>query len=340
MRVMVTGGTGFVGGHSVKALADAGHEIQLLVRDPVKIDTTLQPLGVEGVDFVVGDMTDVDAVTRAMDGCDAVLHSAAVVTLDPRRAAEIEAANPRGAQVVLEAAIAHGADPIVVVSSASALFTPGVPLMHSDLPPTDVKSGYGRSKADAEHIARRYQEQGAPVTISYPGGVLGPPIGSSFGEAAEGVVTHLKNGGIFRGGATTPMIDVRDVAAIHAAAMEPGRGPRRYMCAGYFVTMNELAARLRTLTGRRVPVIPAPAAAFRLIGRAFDAAARVTPLKTVYTEEAMAIYTQWPPSDDHLVRKELGVTLRPLEETLADTIRALVAAGRLSGRQAGRLSGA
>jgi len=70
MRVLVTGGSGFVGSHSVKALVEHGHDVRLLVRSPGKAPGD--------VAHVVGDVTDRDAVHRALEGCDAVLHAANV----------------------------------------------------------------------------------------------------------------------------------------------------------------------------------------------------------------------------------------------------------------------
>ena len=78
MKVLVTGGTGFVGSHSVRAIIDAGHDLRLLVRVPARLAPALEPLGVRDVEHVVGDATDARSVRRAIDGCDAVLHAAAV----------------------------------------------------------------------------------------------------------------------------------------------------------------------------------------------------------------------------------------------------------------------
>ena len=98
MRVMVTGATGYVAAHSVKALLEAGHKVRLLVRGPAKASAVLGALGIDGaLDCVRGDMTDEAAVIEALDGCQAVLHCAAVVTTDPRRIDEMLYANPRGA---------------------------------------------------------------------------------------------------------------------------------------------------------------------------------------------------------------------------------------------------
>lgn len=338
VRVLVTGGTGFVGAHSVKALVDAGHDVRLLVRSPDRIAANVEPLGVGAVDHAIGDMTDESAVAAAMDGCDAVLHAAAVVTLDRRRAAEILAANPEGARVVIGTAAARGLDPILYVSSASALFSPGVDLLHTELPPADVDNAYGQSKAAAEHYVRSLQDEGAPIAITYPGGVIGPPAGTAFGEFADALVTTLQFGLLPLRDGSLALIDVRDLGAIHASAMEPGHGPRRFMCGGHFLALSEYATILSDTTGRSFPVVPTPAAAMRGIGRAMDAVARVLPFETVFTEEAMSILTQWVPSDDRLVESELGITLRNPRETMEAAIRGLFDAGRLPARLVGSVA--
>jgi dihydroflavonol-4-reductase len=338
VRVLVTGGTGFIGAHSVKALVDAGHEVRLLVRSPHRIDANVKPLGVDVDDYVIGDMGDEAAVASSMDGCDAVLHCAAVVTLDRRRAAEILEANPRGARVVIGSAAERGLDPIVYVSSASALFTPGVPLLHAELPPAEVHSAYGQSKATAEHYVRELQDQGVPITITYPGGVTGPPAGSAFGEFADSIVTVLQYGIIPLRDGSLALIDVRDLAAVHAAVMEQGRGPRRFMCGGHFLSLTEYAQLLRDVTGRSFPAVPVPAPAIRAVGRALDSLARVLPIDTVFTEEAMSILTQWVPSDDRLIADELGITPRDPRETIDAAIRGLHLAGRASARLVGSVA--
>ena len=72
MLVLVTGGTGYVGAHAVAALAGAGHRIRVLARSAEKIPAALGPLGVDGVETAIGDVTEPAAVERALAGCDAV----------------------------------------------------------------------------------------------------------------------------------------------------------------------------------------------------------------------------------------------------------------------------
>ena len=338
MRVLVTGGTGFVGGHTAKALSDAGHSVRVLVRDPARIDTTLGKLGVEVSDHVVGDMTDADAVDRALDGCDAVVHAAAVVSLKRAQADEVLRANPLGARIVMDAALKRDIDPIVIVSSASALIAHDGECLRVDDRTRASGSPYERSKAESARLARQYQADGAPITLTFPGGVVGPPAGGAFGETGAALAAHMKLGSLPVPSAAMPIIDVRDVARIHAAVMEPGKGPRSYLCGGRTVTMTELAVVYRELTGRKFPVLPVPGAAMRFTGQLLDSVARVLPIDSVITKEAMEHFTRWIGSDDEVVQNDLGITYRPLATTLADTLRELYAAGLVTAKQIGTLA--
>ena len=339
MRVAVTGGTGFVGAYTVQALLAAGHEVTVLVRDPDRIGETLGTLGVTAADLTVvqGDMTDADAAARAMQGADAAVHAAAVVSLEKARGPEVLAANPLGTRTVVDAAMAVGADPIIYVSSTASLFRPGLTSLHSGLPPGDLTSAYGRSKALAEQWVRTRQDEGAPITITYPAGVLGPPCGPAAGEVSAAVATHLRSGMLPVPDATWSIVDVRDIAAVHVACLEAGQGPRRFMCGGTYMSMRELAAIYRRLTGRRMPTVRLPASGFRALGRFNDALGRVVSIDTIFTGEAMEMFTRWVPTDDGDTHERLGVQWRDPEESLRGTIEGLVADGRVSAKHAGAL---
>jgi nucleoside-diphosphate-sugar epimerase len=335
---MITGATGFVGAHTAVAVAAAGHEVVLLVRTPDRVAATLGRLDPELVPAAVveGDMTDPVAVGRALDGCDAAVHAAAVVALERVRADEVLTANLTGARVVIDSAVERGLDPVVHVSSASALFGPGVDRLHVDLPPAKVHNAYGRSKAEAEEHARRRQDEGAPVAITYPGGVLGPPAGVAAGELAESFVTQMRMGYLPSSGSLS-MIDVRDLAALHVALLEPGRGPRRVMAGGHLTTMAELAAIHRGLTGRAFRVLPLPGGALRAYGALLDGVKRFVPIDSVFTSEAMHMLTRWVPTDDGGLG-DYGIKLRDRVESVADTLLGLLDAGRVSAKQVGRLA--
>src|SRR5690242_14944129 len=256
MRVLITGGTGFVGGWTAKALSDAGHSVRFLVRNPDKLQTTVAKLGVDVSDFAVADITDRVAVREALRGCDAVVHSAALVATDPRQTNEMLATNMQGAQNVLGQAVELGLDPIIHVSSFTALFHPKLETLRADLPVVGGTDGYGQSKAQVEIYARGLQDAGAPVNVTYPGMVLGPPVGDQFGEAGEGVRSLLSLHVVPGRGAAWLIVDARDVAAVHVALLEPGRGPRRYMAGGHRVPVGELASMFGEIAETPMVAVP------------------------------------------------------------------------------------
>lgn len=323
MRVLITGGTGFVGGWTAKAISDAGHQVRFLVRNPAGLQTSVERLGVDVSDHVVGDITDADSVRGALDGCDAVVHAAALVATDPRQSDQMLATNTEGARNVLGGAVELGLDPIIHVSSFTALFRSGLPTLHADLPVTGGSDGYGRSKAREERYVRGLQDDGAPVNITYPGMVLGPPVGDRYGEAGEGVRAALQMRVIPGRGAAWLIVDVRDLAALHVALLEPGRGPRRYMAGGHRVPAKRLADLLGAVSDSPMLAVPVADVALRWAGRLLDQVERVLPITTPITEAGMQYYTQMPASDDSPAERDLGVVFRDPRETLADTVAAI-----------------
>jgi nucleoside-diphosphate-sugar epimerase len=341
MRVLVTGGTGFVGCHTVAALVDHGHQVRLLVRDRGRIAPALGPLGIAEVDAVVGDVTDPVAVEQAMRGCDAVVHAAAVYSLDPRRAARMAHTNPTGTDIVLGAAHRQGLDPIVYVSSVGVFWPSTVARLTAGTPLGTGVGPYTCSKLAAEEVARGYQQAGAPVVITYPAGVLGPHD-PHLSDTVRAIRDVLRGRWPVLPQGRLPLVDVREVAALHAAVLRPSQGPRRYLLGGPAVELVELVGLLGELTGRRLPQATAPDWLLRPAGRLVDRVQHLAPVRLPVSAEAVAATLSIGADvevDDSATRQELAVGRRDLRQTLADTVRWLAQQDHVTARQAGALAG-
>ena len=341
MKTLVTGGTGLVGACIVAGLLEDGHEVRLLVRRPEQVATSLAPYGVpaDRVEVVVGDVLDSDAVATALDGCEAVVHAAAVFSLDSRRADEMRRTNERAAELVLSAACERGLDPVVHVSSSVTLMRFGGSA--ADLPLGDLTSTYCRSKIAGEIVARRLQDAGQPVVTVYPGAVLGPhdPYRGDQSERlrwmARGTFPLYPRGGMH-------YVDVRDVAAVVRAVLDPGRGPRRYVVPGHHVGTEMLYSTLAQVQGRRRPHVSPPTPVVRALARSMDVLQRRLPgrLHMPTDPEGIDMLERDTRLDDTPARTELGVEPLPFEQSLRDTLQWLVDSGRLPPRYAPRSPGA
>jgi nucleoside-diphosphate-sugar epimerase len=338
LLVLVTGGTGYLGSHAVAALAEAGHRVRVLARSAEKVPAALGPLGVDGVETAIGDVTEPAAVERAVTGCDAVVHAASVFSLDVRKAGELNAVNVRGTEVVLGTADRLGLDPIVHVSSELALFPSAAgEVLTPDSPVRRPPWPYCRSKADSELVARMFQAQGAPVVSVMPAGLWGPHdphLGEGVTLAAN-VLRH-RYPVVMAGG--MHIADVRDVAAVLAAVMQPGRGPRGYLVTGHYMTMPGIIGTLGDLTGRSIRFVTLPAGFLAAFGRTADLVQRRLRTRLPWSAESIWIVNCDARCDDSKTRDELQLEPRPLRETFADTVHWLAEAGHLTPRQAGRLA--
>lgn len=332
---MMTGTTGFIGGHTAARAIAAGHEVRALVRSPQKLDDLCAAFDLPAIDRVVGDMTDPDAVAAVLEGADAAIHCAAVVSLDARGNPQGIEDSIVGARLVLHQAHAMGLDPVIHVSSVAALFDPGAGSLTVDHPPSSAGYTYAQAKAAAEVVARKLQADGAPITIVYPSAVIGPPAGSALGEAGEDMARFTAMGIIPTRRAAVAISDVRDMASLLVALLEPGHGPRRIMCGGHLVDMTLFATIYRNLTGRRFPMMPLPPSALRGVGRLADLIRRILPINAAMNRFSMSVLTQWEGSQDSDLA-EYGVQFRDIEETFADSLAAWHEAGLLSDRRIGK----
>jgi dihydroflavonol-4-reductase len=330
VKVAVTGGTGFVGSHTVAALLAAGHDLRLLVRSPGRVPAALQPLGADlpAVEIVTADITEPDAVAAGLEGVDAVLHAASVYSLDPARAAEIQRVNDLGVHIVMESAVAAACDPIVHVSSILALMDDRIGrTVGPDSPVGRPLGAYGLSKARQEEYVRGLQADGHPVVITYPSPVYGPHDPND-GESVQAVRAIYGHRYTVMPEVSMPIVDVRDVAAAHAAALQPGRGPRRFVLDGHRIRSTELAEMVARASGRRLPTVRIPSDVGLAAGRLADLL-RTHGIDTGISGMGVWYGTRDLHADSRATTKELGVEFRPTTETITDMVTWMRSCDRL-----------
>lgn len=335
MRVLVTGGSGFVGAHTVTALVAAGHRVRVLARRKARVGAALGPLGTspDQIEVVEGDLTDAATIPPAMVGMDAVVHAASVFSFDPRQAEALAAVNLAGTRLVLEAALAAGCDPVVHVSSLVALLPASQRTITADSPPgtSDPRiAPYSASKAAQERLVREMQAAGAPVVSVLPGSVWGPhdPHDGESQQFARSIARRQLLLSV-RGGVM--LVDVRDVAAVLTAVVGRGAGhaPDRFSAGGTWQTMGDLHREVGRVLGRRLVTLQGPAGPAMLLGRVAGRVQRRVSARLPVGTEQVFVTSTFAPCDDRHTREELELVFRPVAETIRDQLIWQQAADRL-----------
>lgn len=336
MRILVTGASGFIGSHTVSALVEGGYRPRLLVRNAEAASAVLAGVGVDSgrVDFVPGDMRDAEAVGAALDGCDAVVHAAAVVGITGKPGGEVLSGNVEGTRNVVGGAVEQGISRIVYLSSMTVFMPTDQPVITADFPLSRQRTEYGRSKLEAERYVRGLQNEGAPITTFYPGGVCGPHQ-STLKELNEGIAAGLGRVWPLPRGSGVSVLDVRDLAeAILRTVRGPG-APRRWMLGGHHLGWADLADLCDALTGVPCKRMVVPGGLLLTAGSLLDLAKRVRHFDFPLTRDAAEMMVTLPRTDDREPLAELDLKLRPPEETLADILRWMAVEGHLDPARAG-----
>ena len=312
MRVLVTGGTGYLGRAVVSALASRGHEVVVFAR-------TASRSGLPGI-IIDGDIRDRAAVARAAEGCEAIAHAAALVSIWRRRRADFDDINVGGLRNVLAAAAAHRTPRVLYTSSFVAIPPRGrtEPLVAND---------YQRTKVEADALAGQAVGEGVPLIRVYPGVVYGPGTFTEGNLVGRLIADHLahKLPGLVGPEQRWSYAYVDDVAAGHCAALERGRIGGRYALGGENAPQRRVFEILQQLTGRRPPPrIPFPIAA--LMGAAEELRVTLLGGTPLITRGAVEIFRHDWSLDSAEAIRDLGYTLTPLEAGVKRTLQSIAGA--------------
>lgn len=313
----MTGASGLIGSHVREALLEAGYEPRGFSRRP-------RPPGWYEADYVAGDVRDERALSQAMRGCRAVIHTAALYSYARAQAPMMVSTNVEGTARVLGVAARCGVERVVVTSS-SATCGPvrGRPADESDGPPAwELAVPYKRSKLAAERVALAQAASGQDVVIVNPTTTIGSgdlrPTPS--GAIVRDVVTRRVRGYIATGGLN--VVSARDVARGHVLALERGRSGERYLLGGENLPMGRLFGLIAQLAGVPPPRIPVPYGVALAAARIIDAAARLglvgDPSLLVLDEVRLARLPLY--FSIGKATRELGYAPQPAAEALAAAV--------------------
>lgn len=307
MRVLVTGGSGYLGSAIVRALARGGHE-------PVAFARRATAAGLPGA-AVDGDIRDRRAVEAAVDGADAVCHTAALVSLWRRRRQDFDDVNVGGLEVVLGACESRGVPRIVYTSSFLALPPAGAtaPIEAND---------YQRTKVRALALARAAAARGLPVVTLCPGVVYGPGVPTEGNLVGRLVRDHLAGRlpGVVGGSRLWSCAHVEDVASAHVRAVETCPAGEEFFLGGDNVPLMRIFDTVRDLTGRRLPR-RIPSGVATVVAGLAEARARVTGLPPVITRGAVRIFSHDWPLDSSRSASRLDYRITPLASGLREVVR-------------------
>jgi dihydroflavonol-4-reductase len=330
--VLVTGGSGFLGGWCVIELLRRGYEVRTTVRDPrrepeVRARLAREVEAGDRLSFHVADLGADAGWAEAAAGCDHVLHVASPFpAAQPKDPDELIVPAREGTLRVLRAALDAGVERVVLTSSVAAV-RGGVESATAPLTEADWTDGdnpelqpYTRSKALAERAAWDLVEERGErdrLAVVNPGAILGPVLSDDLSTSLQMVGRLLKGmPGIPRIGFS--VVDVRDVADLHIRAMTaPEAGGERLIAVARFQWMGDVAAVLRERLGEQAPKVPRrriPDFVVRAMGL-FDPSVRAVSSQLGQRIEL----------SNAKARSLLGWAPRPTEETIEDCARSLLA---------------
>ena len=304
MRVLVTGATGFTGGHLARALAVRGDHVRALVRPGS--DPSTGEAGLRGIEIVHGDLRDADSLKRAAQGVEVVYHIAAIYRQAGLRDAEYRSVNASAVRTVINAAQAGGARRVVHCSTVGVHGDVERPPANEDAPlgPGDI---YQQTKLEGERVAHdAAHDTGVEVVIARPTGIYGPGdrrLLKLFRGIARRRFVILGDGGIFYH--LTYIDDL--IEGFRLCATVPSAAGRTYILAGGEVTtLNELTRLIADEARVPPPRLHLPVWPFTAAGALCEAICAPLGIEPPIYRRRVDFFTKSRAFDISRARQELG----------------------------------
>ncbi len=335
MKLLVTGGTGFLGAHLVPRLIAAGHEVRIIGRS--------KPAGpgLEKAEYVQGDLKNREVVRRALEGVQAVYHLAGLVSFQDQDARRMYELHVDSTRELLRDVRESGVQRVILASTSGTIAVSKEERVgtEDDGYPIEVvgRWPYYLSKIYEEKLALEYCRQHAiPLVVLNPSLLMGPGddrLSSTWTvmKFLQGEIPAMPGGGM-------SFVDVRDAADAFVNALTRGEVYGRHLM-GVNLSMPDFFERLERLSGVRAPRMKLPAKVNVLGAKVLEQVAKWRGTKPTLDPQEVDIGEHWFWLDASKAERELGFKARDVHETLHDTVQYLytrMAPGHLPGTK-GRL---
>ena len=320
-RILLTGGTGFLGTHIVRQLLDAGEKNLRVMAS--RVPAWMIDAGVEPIE---GSVTNLDDLARATANVSAIFHLAGKVSRDNSDAAAMNKVHLEGTRLLCEAAKEAGVSTMLLASSSGTIAVSETEEMFDETfpPPVDLLTrwAYYASKYYQERSAlENFDGEGRRLVILNPSLLLGP--GDERLSSTKPVLDFLAGKIPYSPGGGLNFVDARDAASAFIAALEKGEHQGKYLLGAANMPFSDFFGRLQRLSGVSAPKLRVPKVlamtGSTIVNSLFKNWNKPSPIQPNEVEQAECFWY----FDSSKAESELGFTPRDPQETLQDTIRYL-----------------
>ncbi len=318
MKILVTGGSGYIGSAVVRELLNGKDKIKVLAR---KSDDLRNLEGLD-VELAYGDITDFHSIIDALKGCDRMFHLAAIYAIwlpDPKM---MNWVNVQGSKNVFEACLQKKIKKVVYTSSVAALGAHGKERPADETAQFNLwhtKDPYYLSKFHAEQLALDYFRRGLPLVIVNPTNPCGPrdmmptPNGQLIINIIQGKLPGYVDGGI-------NVSDIDDTAKGHVLAMQKGKPGEKYVLGNTNVSVKEYFDLIAQIGGGKSPSMRIPTSVAVFSGYLYQLLAAITRKPPVTTAAWVRVGSEYSFWDSSKAVEELGMPQTPIRESIKNAI--------------------
>lgn len=316
MKVAITGGNGHIGNAIIEELLRRNYSVKALVHSKSNF------LESKHIEVVKGAIQDENSLKELMEGCDYLIHCAAIISITGDPHGQVQNVNVQGLENVLRVASQSNLKRVVHLSSVHAYdHIPADQVLNETRNfVSDKAYSYDKSKRDGQLIARKYFEKGLPVIVVNPTAVFGPPNYAACKQNNAFIsMSRRRIPFVFKGGYN--WVDVRDIAHSICNALTQGKPGESYILGGNYYTLKDLSRVVAKVSNKRIPCFEIPIGLVKSFLPVIGAYYKIRKQDPSVTKESIEILEF---GNKHIesekAKKDLGHNPRPIEETMKDLL--------------------